>query len=396
MKHIITIAKKEFIDTLRDRRTILMMVVIPLLLFPVLMYAITIFQVAQAKKAREQQLAIGIISNGQGQELLDHLRQQEDIDLYEDITADNITEIVRSDSMDMLIKLPDNFDILLDSMGSAELSIVYQSTDDSQLKRRLRNQIDAYEESVLAHRLNQLAINEQTIDPINIQEEDVATKQEVVGKLAGGFLPYIFIIFCFMGCMYPAIDLFTGEKERSTLETILTLPVQRIHILTGKMAVVAFSGLCSALLALLGLFVSIHVIDAIPADLLVVIADMLQAKSILLMLALLLPLTIFFAGILVPIASYAKTFKEAQSMITPLNFMVIIPAAIALTPGIELDFSTVFIPILNVALSIKEIVAGTIDPGLLLLVFASLLILASGSLFLSVRGFSKEQNILRA
>ena len=86
----------------------------------------------------------------------------------------------------------------------------------------------------------------------------------MIGELVGGFLPYIFIAFGFMGCMYPAIDLFTGEKERGTIETLLTTPVSRWQFLVGKMLVIILSGLMASFFALLGLFLSINFMDIIP------------------------------------------------------------------------------------------------------------------------------------
>src|SRR5690606_5572329 len=93
---------------------------------------------------------------------------------------------------------------------------------------------------------------------------NVASDQETLANLVGGFLPYIFIVFGFVGCMYPCIDLFTGEKERGTFETLLTTPVTRWQIMLGKMGVVVLSGFLAACFTLLGIFLSLnvfHVVD---------------------------------------------------------------------------------------------------------------------------------------
>jgi sodium transport system permease protein len=213
--------------------------------------------------------------------------------------------------------------------------------------------------------------------------------------LAGGFLPYIFIAFGFIGCMYPAIDLFTGEKERGTIETLLTTPVARWQILFGKMIVVVLSGLTAATCALLGLYVSIEFMNVVEnAEIMAIVKGILSVKFILTLFLLLFPLTIFFAGVMIPIAVYAKTFKEAQSIITPLNIVVVLPAMVGFFPGIELNAITACIPVVNVVLSSKELIAGTLEWGYLALSFGVMLTLAMLSVFVSYKQYGKESNVI--
>jgi sodium transport system permease protein len=198
-----------------------------------------------------------------------------------------------------------------------------------------------------------------------------------------------------MGAMYPAIDLFTGEKERKTLETLLTTPASRLEILVGKMAVVVSSGLLSAVLAIVGLFVAVRTTAGMPDFFSGMISGMLSVSFVLLLLAMLIPLTIFFAGIMVPLTIYAKSFKEAQSILSPMTFLVIFPAVIGLMPGIELTTVTALIPIVNISLATKEIIAGTIQTPLLLITIISLIAYATISVLFCVRWFGKETHILR-
>jgi sodium transport system permease protein len=121
----------------------------------------------------------------------------------------------------------------------------------------------------------------------------------------------------------------------------------------------------------------------------------LDVQTVLLVLSLLLPLTVFFAAFLLSMSVFAKSYKEAQSMISPLMIVVILPVMIGLFPGIELDPVTALIPVLNVSLATKEIIAGTIKTGLLLEVYASLLVLAGVSLFGCARWFEREETIFR-
>jgi sodium transport system permease protein len=213
--------------------------------------------------------------------------------------------------------------------------------------------------------------------------------------MIGGLLPYIFIMFCFTGCMYPAIDLITGEKEKGTIETLLTVPASRFKILVGKMITISLVGLSAALMTILGMVVSLKFLPDIPQDFLNSISDMLSVKFIIMLFAMLLPLSIFFAGLLSAIVIRTKSFKEAQSLVTPMVIVVIIPAVIALMPGVELNWQTVWVPILNIALATKEIIAGTIVIEQYITIVLSLTVLALGAAYISFKQFSKEGMVLK-
>ena len=396
MSSILTIIKKEFLDTLRDRRTLITMIVLPLVLFPAIFGISISVQKSVSEKAREKELKVGLIVEGnQGADLISAVETAPNMTLIRGIALEDTARLIRNDSLDLILRIGADFDSSLARFESAHAMIYHLGTEDDNIRERLERPIRDYEQVVLAQRMQALNISQATVDPINLDtKHDLATTQEQIGKLAGGFLPYIFVIFSFMGCMYPAIDLFTGEKERGTMETLFTLPVNRLEILTGKLIVVATSGLLSALIGILGLLLSLNFLD-IPDMLREPLMDMAKPTTIIMLILMILPLAVFFAGILVPITTYAKTFKEAQSLVTPLNIGVIVPAAIGLMPGIELNFGTALIPILNVALAAKEMLAGTVDYGLLAVVFISLIVLAAIAVILSVRMFGREANIMR-
>jgi len=394
MKDIHNIARKEFKDTIRDKRTLMAMIVVPLLLFPVIFTIVSGLQSESMEKAMSRELKVALAGSEVPAGLQDHLEGGQNLRLIPFGRDTSYRRYVRSDSLDAAIAVSEDFQSRVDNMQTGRIIIYFQSTDEG-VGQRLSNLLDQYRAKLRRERLAKLNISEEDIQPVMLDMVDMATMQEKIGKYIGGFIPYIFIIFCFIGAMYPAIDLFTGEKERGTIETILTTPVKRIHILTGKMSVVVATGIISALLAIVGLFGGLNFADTLPAQITEVTGDILQPRFILLLLSMLIPLTIFFAGILIPISIYAKSFKEAQSIITPINILVILPGIVGLMPGIELDLQTALIPVINIALATKEIVAGTIDYGLLGVVYTSLILFAVLSVAFSVRYFGRETNILR-
>ena len=395
---IFKIFKKELKETIRDKRTLIMMLVIPILIFPVIMNVVIGVSSSFEESAENKTIKIGVIG-----EASDYLPTElkkipasfgpkkiipyhgDSLKLRKDLAAEKIDLILIYDS---------TAENALLNLNTAKVIWAFDMTNLGYNKRaeKYMNIIEAQERM---KRYEALQIDEKKLIPFHVAYENTASDQKMIGELAGGMLPYIFIIFGFLGCMYPAIDLFTGEKERGTIETLLTVPIARWKILVGKMLVVILSGLLASSFALLGLFISIKFMAVIPNEAVMnVVSQILTPGFVVKLFFLLFPLTVFFAGIMVPITIYAKSFKEAQSIITPLNLIVILPAMVGLFPGIELNTMTAMIPVVNIVLTTKELIAGTIDYGLLALSFSVMVLLASAAVAISFRQFGKESNIL--
>ena len=205
----------------------------------------------------------------------------------------------------------------------------------------------------------------------------------------------MFVIFGFMGALYPALDLGSGEKERGTLETILSSPANRLDIVLGKVIVVSLSAILSAVIGLLGFFIGINTFADLPSQLTTVIGEIANVETVLMVMSLVLPICVFFSSILLGLSIYAKSFKEAQSITSPLSFVIFVPILISLTPGINLDAVTALIPILNVSLATKDIIAGVMNPFYMFEVYASLLTYAGLSILWCVYSFNQEGTIFR-
>ncbi len=396
MNHFVTIFRKEFTDTIRDRRTIFMMIVFPLLLVPAMMIIVTNMQMSSMKKAEEKVLRVALVSRGNAAGLVGALSGRPDIRIVGGIPADSMESMIARDSIDAGVVVAGDFDERVGGMKSGTIRLFYKSSDDyDMVKRRLQGVIGAFEKQIVAGRFAALNLDAGIVNPVVIEEHDIASLKERIGKTVGGMVPYLFVIFCFMGAMYPAIDLAAGEKERGTMETLLTAPVSRFQILMGKFAVVVLAGLMSAGISILGILVAVRRVSNIPQEALNAVMAILDVQTVLLVLSLLLPLTVFFAAFLLSMSIFAKSYKEAQSMISPLMIVVILPVLVGLFPGVTLDSLTAMVPVLNVSLATKEIIAGTIKTGLLLEVYLSLFLLAGLSLYGCARWFEREETIFR-
>jgi sodium transport system permease protein len=394
---IYTIFKKELIDTLRDRRTLTMMLVIPLLVFPISLNIFTRISDSFESEAANKPIKIGMVGTAENYIQKELMRIPEgfgkkEIVFFKDTSS--MQEKLKMDSIQLGVLVPVDVLQKMANLQPANITIYYNATDMG-MQERAKMYMEIIENSAKVARLNQLKIDEKQVTPLEISYNNVATDKEMIGKLAGGILPYIFLAFGFIGCMYPAIDLFTGEKERGTIETLLTTPIARWKILIGKMSVVVLSGITAASFSLIGLFIAIEFIDLKEnVVILDVIHSILSPSFIVMIYVLLVPLTVFFAGVMVPIAIHAKSFKEAQSIITPLNILLVLPAMVGFFPGIELNYTTACIPIVNIVLATKELIAGTLDFNMVVLSFLVMVVFAGIAVLISYKRFDREENVL--
>ena len=396
MKMSYIIFRKELLDTIRDRRTIISMIVVPLLLIPLLITISSRMFISQTVEAREKILTVGLLTHGNAPDLRSMLLADDRIQLKENITADSARYLIEADHMDAFIEIEPDFDSHIANLNTGTITLYFKSTGDRSIEKgRVLRYIEKFERELLADRLHSLHLDESIVRTVDIRERNLATARDIMADVIGGLLPYMFIIFCFMGGMYPAIDLAAGEKERGTLETLLTSPASRFEILMGKFGVVALAGILTAILGIVGLYIGFTQVKEIPTELVRTILGLLEPQSIILLLSLLFPLTIFFASVLLSLSIYAKSYKEAQSIISPMMIVVIVPAFLGMLPGVTLNTTTALIPILNVSLMTKAIIAGTVTPGLLITVYLSLILFAGFGLVICSRIFNRESVIFR-
>lgn len=400
MKNIITIFKKELKDITRDRRTVTVMLVLPLLIYPLIFVGFSKYISSQTEKAAEKTLRIGIIENGsenQFKQFVSVLPNTKVIPVSDTTVAKTFIE---DDSLDAVYFFPTGYDSSLARLESPEYTYFYTSTNNEFEIALIDGINEQYKKMLTTNTLSKMQLSENILHPVKSKSRNLASQREQLGSILGGLLPYFFIIFCMVGCMYPAIDLAAGEKERGSLETLLVSSASRSEIYIGKLLTVALSGFVSALAGIVGIVISGKIIgsgsDASGMSAITgLLNGLLEAKSIIMMLVLLLPLNIFFAAITLMLSIYAKTFKEAQSMITPLMILVVFPAIAGMLPGVKLDYITALVPILNVSLGSKAIIAGTVEAGPFILTCVALFVYAGIALFMSVRFFNDEKNVVR-
>ncbi len=310
---------------------------------------------------------------------------------------------ITSRAIEGWLTVPDDLDseiVVVDDTYPIEMT--YDSTVplSDEAHRRIAAALDAAGRDVLSARLArpQLRLPESFTTPLRLDDHNVATEQKQALRVVAGFLPYIILLMCFLGGLYPAIDLGAAEKERLTLETLLVSPASRLEIATGKFGVVFLASLLAALLATVSMGFTFESGLASP-ELRAVIDFNLSPLAAVICLALIVPTAAIFAAILLALSIRAKTFKEAQASMMPLQFAVIVPAVISLVPDIELNTKLALVPVLNVALGLRHVLtaSGAEPPWLeLALIFVSTAAVAGGALWFCARRFGQESVLFRS
>ena len=397
--------KKEIKELLRDKKTLIFIVALPVAIFP-LLFAVMAFISSQAALEAEQKVNTYAIINGQyAQSFTDKVFYHKSFELYKGeqtfTSVAELTEAVKSGTIDMGIYLPSDAKQALDEAKQSQWQVVYNDAKTINfLFDRVKELAEEFGNNLRTEKLLSYGINEQQqqaiIAPIKVVKVDTADKRENLGEKIGGLIPYLLIPLVLMGATYPAIDLGAGEKERGTLETLLLTPITRTQLVLGKFITLLAASIATTTITVLsmGIWISIAITFV---DLAVVKTafSSLRVLDLALIFIILLPVAAIFSSLALAISIYARSFKEAQNYMTPLTMGVIFPIIVALLPNVELTAKTAFIPVTNVALAIKEIIKGTIDYTLLGLIFLATVIVAGALLAFCVKWFNKEEVLFR-
>ncbi len=401
--NILTIYLKEMKEVLRDRRTLVFMLVMPTVLVPLLMNLLIGFMIKAEEKAKTEILSFAVFGAEYLPELAEEFTEETGFRKVTLSSQEEIAPAIEQNEIKFALMIPEKAREQLENGEQVSVKLYYNNASvTSMVRNRAGNVIKQVGNRLRANRLASLGLEslekqENLINPITIEEKGTANMREILGERMGGMLPYLFIIFCLMGSMYPAIDLGAGEKERGTLETLLLAPIQRYQIVLGKFFVVFTTGVTAALLSItsIGIMLTIKV-KQIPGELeLHNVFASISVVDLVLIATMLIPTAAIFASLLLSISIYAKSFKEASSYCGPLNLLAIIPAFIAMLPMVKLDWYWAMVPITNISLAIKELIKGTMNYNMLFAILGSSVVIAGALLLFCTKWFEREAVLFR-
>ena len=401
---ICTVYFKELTDTLRDKRTVITTFLIPTLVIPGIIFGAGFIMTKVIKKAQTEATSVMVIGEENAPELVAGLRENEKFRVVD--TAEDFKDQISNKAIRVAVEIPAGFESGVSSETAPQVTIYhYQGEMKSSMGRgELHGFLNDYRDEMVAAGLLERGLPATIAQPFNVESENVAPPEKVGGNAVGGFVPYIVVILCMTGAMYPAMDLTAGEKERGTMETLLCSPVSRVNIVLGK-----FFMTLSASIATMALSLVMFAVSAMGAGKLFAggggggagdegggFMMLIDPWGMLGVFAMILPIAVLFAAGLLTVSLFAKSFKEAQSYVSPLMIIVILPAVMGTLPGIELTWKTALVPITSLSLVCKEMLSGVWNWHFIALIFGSQVVYAAVALWLCVKMFNRESVIFRA
>jgi sodium transport system permease protein len=381
------VVAKELRETLRDRRTVMMMVVIPIFLYPALFVIIEQLALFGQRNLKAQAARVEVVQPAMAG----------DTGLVRFLSADSsmrVSSVAESSPGAVMGGRTDAAVLVMPptAEGAARVRVVYDATRDRSARARdlVDKRLAAWGDTLLARRLASRGLPASFAKPLAASDTSVASAEKMGGYALGRFLPMILILMTVLGAFYPAIDLAAGEKERGTLETLLTAPVPAREIVAGKFVAVAAIGFGAAALNLGSMLLTFQsgvfqLTRAAKLDF------RLPAGSVLVVLAVMIPLAVLFSALFLGIAVRAQSFKEAQNALTPIYLASIIPAFLASMPGIDFTWRMALVPVGGVAFLFRALLSGNPPPGPSALALLATCAYAAAALVFAAKAFGREE-----
>jgi sodium transport system permease protein len=373
---------RELCDQLRDRRTLFTVLVLPMLLYPLM--GMLVFQVQQFLKEHASKVRLigagelperpPLVADGKldasfgdtsrielellptSNMLLDDLRTQAEHD-------------IRLGLYDAVVYFPPDFSRQMESFLGGEspapqATTLHDAASDKSTvaKERIESIIEAWKKTLVRKQLEKNHISPATTNPFELKQIDVSRTVRRRAALWSKILPFVVMIWALTGAFYPAIDLCAGEKERGTLETLLSSPAARSEIVWGKLLTVMTFSMATSLLNLAsmtatGTFIVGQIQKLDTARLAAEIGPPPLAAVLWLVLAL-VPISALFSALALAIAAFARSSKEGQYYLMPLLVISLPLMMLPVLPSVDLDLGFALIPLSGLLLLLRALIEG--------------------------------------
>ncbi|RKY98511.1 MAG: hypothetical protein DRQ10_07325 [Candidatus Hydrothermota bacterium] len=388
MKRLKFLYMKEMLEVLRDKRTIISMIVVPVVVLPALIYFSSFIMVRAERKMQAETFSVSVHKDFWSPTLDSLLKQAR----LKPFSSANPKEDVASKAADVGIVYNDSAKVVLVFFDAIKKS-------SREAKERAARALTEYKNLILSNRLEKMNISEKTIKVFNVREINVAPPKRMGGYFIGMILGYVLVLLIFTSGMYPAVDLTAGEKERRTIELLLSTPASRGEIVTAKLLTVISVAFITSIFYLASysvtfLFMKGYAFGSTP-ELSRVIELPVNVKTIVLMLAMVLPMAVFASALQLAISSFARSYKEAQSYLSPLVILIIFPALSGMLLESSENLTTYIIPVYNTIQVIKLIFLGEFHAAEYLITFVSNLIFATVAVIYAKKIYQMESVLLR-
>jgi len=383
--------RKETIENLRDRRTLLNALVLGPLLGPVLLVGLLSLELRREIQRAEKPLDLPVAGEEHAPTLVAFLGGR-NINV-EPAPADP-ERAIRDQDEEVVLRIGADFGPAWEAGDPAPVEILFDASrrDSQGPVGRVRDALEAYDQQVGSLRLLARGISPSVVHPIAIVERDQSTAASRSGLFLG-FLPYMLIIGAFVGGMYLAIDTTAGERERQSLEPLLANPVPRWQIMSGKLAATSAFATASLLLTLVAFAALMPLLPIARLG----IRLSFDFRTCLLALLITLPLVILASAVQTILAAYAKTYREAQSYLGILILVPMIPSVLLMVIPVKQEIWMMAVPLLSQHLLLMKLVrAEPLLPAEIAIAVATGLLLAAAASWVAARLYHRESLAISA
>lgn len=387
---------KEFRETLRDRRTIVTLILMPLLVYPLLSMTFQRMLVSGLTPEKEPLPLIAFENERDGEffrSLMEIYRSQvtdqpsggEDSEPgaaraeFDLRVAEDMPRAVADGTASLgLRRRPAR-----EPSDGVTFELLHRpDSTGRRMVAEVESRLRAVHEAGLVSMLRQLG---QTSQVTNVQR--VALEMEEIGSPLATLVPLILILMTITGAVYPAIDLTAGERERGTLETLAASPMPPLAILLAKYCAVVCVAMLTATVNLMAMTVTIYFAGLGP----LLFGDRgISPLVVAQVFGLLILFAMFFSAVLLSVTSFARSFKEAQAYLIPLMLVAIAPGLLSMTPGVELSGWLAVIPLVNIVLLTRDVFQGVVEPGVVTIAVITTLFYAVAAIGVAARVFSGD------
>lgn len=380
--------KKEIMDTFRDKKTIFSSIIIPIIIFPLIAFVIGLGSSDMVKESKEPVQIALLSEENNGLEMF--LKSNDNVNIIK--TKDYKKTLDKLDAK-VVVKIGGDFDEKIKNGEKPEINLIYDDTSQKSemAKSRIEQIILSYTNHIVVKRLENEGINPQILEPVDIKSSSVSKEGGTGLLLFSMLLPFMLTIWSAVGGIPAATDLGAGEKERQTLEPLLTTKANRISILMGKYFTVVLAGIIATTASLIGFLIATKINPEFLGE-----SATLSIKSIAIITLVCLEMALAFSSIELAISFYARNFKEAQTYLSPVSILLMVPAYLTMfVDGRAVPEYYFHIPIINTIGIIKEVIVSVYDFKHILITTGWNLVYIALFLMITVKMFEKETVIFR-
>ncbi len=357
----LAVFRKELIEALRDRRTIVVALILPVLMMPVATLGIPYLADRQAAELEDRPAVITVIGAENARGLIALGLRREWIRV---VDVNDPARAVQNREVEAVLIIPRGFlETLAD--GKASVTVMYDESDLASrvARERLARLIATYSIEVTERRLERRGLTRRDLAPIDLIERDVASRTRLGGLLMAGLLPFFIAVWAVLGGQYAALDIGAGERERRTLEALLVTPPPRWALAAGKFLAISMASLMAVLVVIVVTLLTLRLGAAMRLAELEKASITISPGAAGLLLLVALALVGFLSALELALSLAARGVREAQQYFTPVYLLFTLPAMAAqFLEGWARSWWTYLIPGLNAVFALRGLLLGEWRP----------------------------------